>query len=1107
MYVRCPIAEFEDPRNFIVGRIIEVDDFTENLTVTFLDPFGFRNYYENIPEKAELPYNYVKRCTLHHKSYVTYRGNRYTILSTLKDDEWYYYYLKEEFTDRVIKVREDVIDASFNGGRVSPAEQLRTYEFQNPVWYFGRNVVSKTVKVLDSSVFGFKELAGCKIFLKEHQLRTIMRCLQEKNCRVMLADEVGMGKTIEAASVLKVYILHNSNKRILIAVPRPLVAQWRAELLIKFEIIPGNNVNDNYVELIAEEDIEEYINSRWDFVIADEAHKLLANKRLYTHFHSLSKRSENILLLSATPVQQKKEAYLALLQLIMPYKYDQFSIEDFQTLVEKQKSITKSTYLVLQDFDDYIDNIADTLEDGENPLENDDCTDLFDDIQNGLRRIFKLIEDKGFNKVLSEISLDSEDFGKGAIQEALLYVCENYQLEKNIIRNRRRYLEEELPHRTVREIEYTLNPDRNTYEHTTYEAIVDWISGQEISAQDFKKHYIPLLTAFFSSSWAFNKEIEQQRNNGLDINQDVEENAKEWQSAEDCMLEELDAVLAEPYNYSSRILSVVDFIDQEIYEEKVVVFTNYSETFEKYGQVLRTYFGEDKTALFNKSMNEEELELSIYRFQNDNECKILLCDETGGEGRNLQGADFVIHIDLPWDANAIEQRIGRLDRLGRPADKDVCSVVTYAKETLEEELYNFWNKGLNIFTQSLSGLEIIMNEINEGIIHAVTSDFRYGISNAINEIIESSQLMEKEVREEQHFDSAAFIYATLNQELKRLLHYYTSNENELFANTMMGWANLAGLKGQFNKNGVVRFNENSFSIKSAENSMLIPPNWMEYVNRTSNAFSRRIRELYEEKSGNKTSTGNREIVGTFNRELSIENDYLHFFAPGDEVFDCIVDNAMNSYKGTCTAIEVDADFDWQGIVYTWNLYPNEQLLLENGIPLTAIRQYKSYVSVDKVITPISTQKYEHVPADKVLKLIDTISRESKSEIQRDVVHLGRRSVKTDGLHIKEKYGCSNIAWFRQAYLEDKWVTFVSTSMKMAKNQVKEKMKASSNLKQAAASIEQTLNAEVAQAKFFGVDAGEVEKKKQVYKIVLEALRTTRVELEAAAFVMVRKTYD
>lgn len=123
---------------------------------------------------------------------------------------------------------------------------------------------------------------------------------------------------------------------------------------------------------------------------------------------------------------------------------------------------------------------------------------MFNDIQNGLRRISRLIEDEGFDKVLLEINLKSEDYGKGAIQEALLYVCENYQLEKNIIRNRRRYMEEELPHRTVREIEYELNPDKNTYEHTTYEAIVDWISGQEISAQDFEIHYIPLLTAFLA---------------------------------------------------------------------------------------------------------------------------------------------------------------------------------------------------------------------------------------------------------------------------------------------------------------------------------------------------------------------------------------------------------------------------------------------------------------------------------------------------------------------------------------------------------------------------------------------------------------------------------
>lgn len=111
-------------------------------------------------------------------------------------------------------------------------------------------------------------------------------------------------------------MLHNSNRRILIAVPRPLIAQWRAELLIKFEIIPENNINNNYVELVAEEDIEKYTNSRWDFVIADEAHKLISNRRLYTSFHLLSKRSENILFsVCNSQCNRKKKNILELLQL------------------------------------------------------------------------------------------------------------------------------------------------------------------------------------------------------------------------------------------------------------------------------------------------------------------------------------------------------------------------------------------------------------------------------------------------------------------------------------------------------------------------------------------------------------------------------------------------------------------------------------------------------------------------------------------------------------------------------------------------------------------------------------------------------------------------
>ena len=84
--------------------------------------------------------------------------------------------------------------------------------------------------IINNSLYGFNVIAGCKIFLKTHQLRTIMRCLQDRTCRNMIADEVGMGKTIEALAILKVFLKDNHHSKILIVVPDALVEQWRTEI-------------------------------------------------------------------------------------------------------------------------------------------------------------------------------------------------------------------------------------------------------------------------------------------------------------------------------------------------------------------------------------------------------------------------------------------------------------------------------------------------------------------------------------------------------------------------------------------------------------------------------------------------------------------------------------------------------------------------------------------------------------------------------------------------------------------------------------------------------------------------------------------------------------
>lgn len=171
-------------------------------------------------------------------------------------------------------------------------------------------------------------------------------------------------------------------------------------------------------------------------------------------------------------------------------------------------------------------------------------------------------------------------------------------------------------------------------------------------------------------------------------------------------------------------------------------------------------------------MSPDELELNTYRFQNEPGYRIMLSDESGGEGRNFQKADELICIDLPWSANTLEQRIGRLDRIGRDKTKDVVSVIVYANDSVEKDLADIWNKGLNIFNKSQSGLEIIMNDIDEQIRNAVMSDFKYGLASIVDDMIDEIKKIEKRVKEERHFDIAAYAYQHINSEIEKTVKRY-----------------------------------------------------------------------------------------------------------------------------------------------------------------------------------------------------------------------------------------------------------------------------------------------------------------------------------------------
>lgn len=1110
MYIRCPIIEMNhvyDPRDFIIGQVVEIDELSEQVTVKFYDPFEYKIFYDDIPEQQTFPLFMVEHCEFYKGTKVKYKGKVCHVLNAIKTkDGFYAYYVQFDESKEVVVAQESSLEADFNEGWISPKEQLKKYEFQNPSWYLGRTVVNKMNKVLDNSVLGFKELAGCKIFLMPHQLNSVMRCNQEKTCRYMLADEVGMGKTIEASAVLKLFLINNSSKRILIVVPDALVEQWRVELFLKFDISEGLDRNNNEITLTSFSQINKWSSTRrYDFVIMDEVHRLLYDNVNYSKYHTISSNSENLLLLSATPMQKKTGDFLKLLRLLDPKKYDVYEEEEFTELVDRQRKIINQVMGILDDIDDLKDEISDI---GDDAKSDKQCIGIFEDIVSGLEDLNDLIDDDEFIKLCNSIKIDNDNLGLQEMFIAISYVCDNYQLERNIIRNRRNILQNEeydSQTRPVRHLKEVLTYQCDNSEYNIYQELVDIIESSNADLQEIGNVFIPLLSAYYSSASAFWSALNRCKDNRVTNNSELFNYAEKWKEEELYTLSNLLEVMDNPDDFKHRFLVVLDYVDQELFKEKIVLFTSFKETFELYKQLLEQYFDASELAFFNAEMGSDELELNVYRFQNDKECRIMLCDKSGGEGRNFQIADYIVHIDLPWNANDIEQRIGRLDRLERnPERPDVNSIVIVAEDSLEQQLFEFWNKGLNVFEESLSGLEIVLEDINQQMYSAIAEDIRYGLYNAVPQILETTTLLKKEIKREQRFDTIGYLYKPMNRQIVRLIRYYGQNENDLFSSTMLNWASLAGFNPTGSDN-VIRFAASGFSLNSARNTFLIPPNWTSYLQNKQTEFANRISSLYSEYKTTNVPDG-KEIRGTFDRRTAIDNDYLHFYAPGDDIFDCIVENAIRSSKGQSSAFALLADINWMGFVYTFSAEPNTKILLKNGISPAEVAYFRNFLSWEMAVIPVPLDKYRDIPSSVVLEEYEKVVSIGYRAVHSCVDHLGRRGKSGSGfLHISQKYGVSNVEWFKNEFPKDFWEEMVDATYEVGRGLAMKELSRKSHLKDLKEEIQRIIAAKVASDAFFRRSEDNVETLKEKYDIIFDSLKKPQLTLESASFIwMVKK---
>lgn len=468
------------------------------------------------------------------------------------------------------------------------------------------------------------EDAPLTISLYEHQRAAVLRVLREMHGRAILADEVGLGKTIEAGVILKEYLLRGLIRRALILVPASIVSQWRHELQtsigIPVAVATKPGAWGEHPIVLASLDTAKRNENRkeiseifWDLVIIDEAHRLKNRSTVNWQFVNGLKKTF-CLLLTATPIQNDLRELYNLVTLLKPGQLKTYAAFKREFTIDKRSP----------------------------------------------RNIPRL------QSLLREV----------------------------MVRTTRRQTLIRFPKRQAE----NLLTSMGTEEEAFYRAALSF--GRQLYAQLPKRErnllpLVLLLREACSSPQAALRTLRVMRGH-----------PKWGRLSSAAVWEELEQLLLQV-----RMPSKVQLIDQVVdrySSEKLLIFTEFRATQRMLADHL-THRGLN-VQLFHGGLSSEEKDLAVRMFQGPSQ--VLISTEAGGEGRNLQFCHILVNYDLPWNPMRVEQRIGRVHRLGQT--RDVCLLNCCTQQTIEAYVLGLLDQKIGLFRQVIGELDIILAEMDDG---------------------------------------------------------------------------------------------------------------------------------------------------------------------------------------------------------------------------------------------------------------------------------------------------------------------------------------------------------------------------------------------------------
>lgn len=567
--------------------------------------------------------------------------------------------------------------------------------------------------------------ATAKTQFYPHQFKPLLKFLDNPGKSVLIADDVGLGKTIEAGYILRELEAHRAIQRVLIIVPARLRSKWEKELTQRFneqfKVVKGTDLIEQATRVAKGRELEEF---RWiasfegtrseevraaldeanlpiDILIVDEAHRLRNPETLQHKVGTVLTRSANsIVFLTATPVQNKLEDLWNLLKLLSPDEFSEWLL--FQNQIKGNRLILAAqTHLAA-----HPPNYKAAKE----------------SVETFIRQYAPERAGKQFLATILERLTDAPNNR-----------IENLELQADISRlsptshiiSRTRKVEA-LPNRPKRDAHWQ-RVSLTDQERAIYDGVEEVCRKRWPGTADSWGFQMSLIMAYRMTASCIPAALqyfaEKLRETERATTEVSEEESSGWQEAEEMTAwtgparQALAQIveLADVPERDSKLEELVQALkgiwrdddNSKVRRRKVVVFSFFRRTLEYLARALTARGMQNRMIHGGVPVNDREQ--SIEDFLEREDIPVLLTSEVGGEGIDLQVASVLFNYDLPWNPMVVEQRIGRIDRIGQEA-KRLVILNFVVEDSIEERVLQRLLTKIEIFKESIGDPDPIIGE-------------------------------------------------------------------------------------------------------------------------------------------------------------------------------------------------------------------------------------------------------------------------------------------------------------------------------------------------------------------------------------------------------------